>query len=195
MDRLGLLNLFSRQVFACRRRLHPDRHLMNPYLDRNEKHDPQGADNYATNRQSFLRAYISTLDATVMILGEAPGLDGCGFCGIAFTAEDNAVNDLGLTNFHQSAPPFQREDSATLVYAAMRQASAQLGVTFSAVAQKVFLTNTSLCVPLQANLTSTDTPGDIMKANCLDFLRQQIALVEPDVIIAIGGQAWYTLCD
>ena len=180
-----LSNYFIERVFDCTR---CQQSLMNPYLHTNPKHDPP--EGLWTNRRKFQLDYIaSKWDIRLVIVGEAPGLDGCGFGGIAFTGEHNAVVDLGLPNHHGTKVKLQKEQSANLIYGALAAYCDSTGTDLALAARRIYLTNAIMCVPLGKNGKSITTPNADTKKQCRDCLIRQLELIRPRAVITLGANA------
>lgn len=54
--------------------------------------------------------------------------------------------------------------------------------------QDIFVTNAVLCNPRNSSGNNA-TPDQLERANCQDFLRRQIMLVDPKIVVAIGATA------
>jgi uracil-DNA glycosylase len=182
-----LAQFYKERVFACslcRQR------LMNPYLHRNPKHDPPDKAGYPENRRKYQLDYIASKnDVRIVIIGEAPGLDGCGFGGIAFTGEYNAIYDLGLPDYHQTGSDLQKEQSANLIYGALKTYCQRAGVTVAEAARHIYLTNAIMCVPLNKNGRSIAAPSSATRKQCGDNLVRQLEILKPPVIVTLGANA------
>ncbi|MTI94300.1 MAG: hypothetical protein FH749_02275 [Firmicutes bacterium] len=162
--------------------------VMNPYLHHNQKHDTKT--NMHLNRRKFLLACLEQkTEIDLVFVGEAPGLDGCGYGGIAFTGEYNAIHDLGLDDYHQNQGALQRERSADLIYGGLREFCRQSNIPVSIAARKIYLTNAVLCVPLQANGKSITAPNKTTLHNCGVNLRTQLEIIRPRAVVTLGGNA------
>lgn len=163
---------------------------MNPYLHPNPKHDPPDSPNYCLNRRRFQLDYIaSKMDVRIMVVGEAPGLDGCGYGGIAFTGEYNAVSQLGLTNYHRTETDLQKEQSANLIYGALETYSLNAHCTIPHAARQVYLTNAVMCVPLAENGRSLAPPTQATRQQCRANLVHQVDILQPQLILTLGANA------
>lgn len=185
-----LAEFYRRRIFSCTR---CTQNLMNPYLHSNPKHDPPGSQ-LACNRRKYQLDYIASKeDIRIVIVGEAPGLDGCGYGGIAFTGEYNAVKDLGLPNYHETQGNLQKEQSANLVYGAMASYAKQVGCPVAQVAKQIYLTNAAMCVPLAKNGKSIAAPQKSTKVQCLRNLVEQLEIIRPQLVITLGANALGTV--
>lgn len=181
-----LAEFYRGEIFPCQRCRQP---LMNPYRQPNLKHDPPGR-SLADNRRRFLLDYIGAKkDVGLVVIGEAPGLDGCGYGGIPFTGEENAVNDLGLANYHGSAGRLQREQSANMLYGALRASCQKTGTHPAAAARRLYFTNAVLCVPLAANGRSLTSPNPATLKQCRENLVRQIEILKPRLLLTLGANA------
>lgn len=182
-----LAELYKERIFTCHR---CQQKLMNPYIHANPKHDPPASPGYPLHRQSFQLEYIaSKRDVKIVFVGEAPGLDGCGFGGIAFTGEYNAVCQLGLNNYHGTQANWQKEQSANLIYGALGHYCQDKGCTIARAATHIYLTNSVMCVPLGENGRSITAPAKATKEQCRDNLIRQIEILRPQLVIALGTNA------
>jgi len=191
-----LKKLYSKDVFKCRKCKIGNISILNPYLGKNKKHSIIEKTNFHLNRRNFLLEYVETRSSKVpiMIIGEAPGLDGCGFCGIAFTDENKAINVLGLKNYHKRMCPFVTEESATLIYSIMQEVADRKNIAVQRILEKVYLTNSCMCVPLRSDKgTSVKKPSSQMSKKCKVILQKQIEYVEPKVIIVLGKSAFHAV--
>lgn len=182
-----LSDLYQNRVFDCTR---CRQRLMNPYLHCNPKHDPPNRPEMPGNRRKFQLDYIaSKRDIQIVIVGEAPGLDGCGFAGIAFTGEANAVNDLGLPNYHETKAEFQKEQSANLIYGALTAFCTASGISLTAAASKVYLTNAIMCVPLGPSGKAIAAPSIETRRQCRENLVRQVEIIRPRLLVTLGANA------
>lgn len=167
---------------------------MNPYIDINRK-IPDRRLNFYINRRKFVLEYIKNKDdIKIMIIGEAPGLDGCGYSGIGFTAEYNAINHLQLKNYHNTAGNLQKEDSADYIYSILEEAALKKCTSIKDFSRNLYFTNSCLCVPLSdTTCTSITKPHKIMKQNCRYYLLKQIEYTKPTVVICLGKIALETM--
>mgnify|MGYP000963936220 CR=1 FL=1 len=187
-----LAEFYQRELFACAR---CRQKLMNPYLHLNPKHDPRDQ-SFAANRRKFQLDYIaSKKDVRIVVIGEAPGLDGCGYGGIAFTGEYNAVKDLGLTNYHGTQSGWQKEQSANLLYGALKTCCQQGGIQLAAAAGRTYFTNATMCVPLGENGRSITAPAAATKLQCQANLRRQIEILKPRLLLTLGANALKAVAD
>lgn len=187
-----LTEFYQREIFACAR---CGQKLMNPYLHANPKHDPRDQ-SFAANRRKFQLDYIaSKQDVRIVVIGEAPGLDGCGYGGIAFTGEYNAVKDLGLTNYHGTQAGWQKEQSANLLYGALKTCCQQGGIPLAAAAGRTYFTNATMCVPLGENGRSITAPAAATKLQCQANLRRQIEILQPRLLLTLGANALKAVAD
>lgn len=184
--REALQALFN-ETFVCTR---CSQKLMNPYLHKNLKNDPDSGPAMAENRRRFFRRWLDAKeDIRLVIVGEAPGLDGCGYAGIPFTGEYNAITHLGLPDFHGLGGKYQREASANLIYGALGSYAAKAGLTIPQAASKLWLTNAVLCVPLKENGKSITYPRRETLLNCRPNLLAQLEIIQPRAVITLGDKA------
>lgn len=181
-----LAKLYQDEIFTCSR---CKQRLMNPYLHRNPKHDPPNQ-SLAANRRRFQLDYIaSKAQVQIAVVGEAPGLDGCGYGGIAFTGEYNAVLDLGLPNYHGTTTGWQQEQSAKVLYGALKTYCQDTGVALTTAASRLYFTNGIMCVPLGANGRSITSPATDTLLQCRRIFRRQIEILKPRLILTLGAKA------
>lgn len=187
-----LAELFQKEIFACTR---CRQKLINPYLHANPKHDPRDQ-SFAANRRKFQLDYIALKkDVRIVVIGEAPGLDGCGYGGIAFTGEYNAVKDLGMANYHGTQSGWQKEQSANLLYSALRASCQQEGIELAAAAARTYFTNAIMCVPLGENGRSITAPAAATSLHCRANLRRQIDILQPRLLVTLGANALKAVAD
>jgi len=160
---------------------------MNPYSDINRK-IPDRRSNFFINRRKFVLEYMKSKDdIKIMIIGEAPGLDGCGYSGIGFTGEYNAINHLQLKNYHNTTGNLQKEDSANYIYSILERAALKKCTSIKDLSRNLYFTNSCLCVPLSdITCTSITKPHKVMKQNCRYFLKKQIEFIKPAAVICLG---------
>lgn len=187
-----LAKLYQDEIFTCSR---CKQRLMNPYLHRNPKHDPPNQ-SLAANRRKFQLDYIaSKTQVQIAVVGEAPGLDGCGYGGIAFTGEYNAVLDLGLPNYHGTTTGWQQEQSAKVLYGALKTYCQDTGVALTTAASRLYFTNGIMCVPLGANGRSITSPATDTLLQCRRIFRRQIEILKPRLILTLGAKALKVTAD
>jgi len=163
---------------------------MNPYLHYNPKHDLPDCPQLSTNRRKYQLDYIaSKREIKIVLVGEAPGLDGCGYGGIAFTGEHNAVWDLGLPNHHGTETDFQKEQSANLIYSALKFYCSQVGISVAEGARGLYATNAIMCVPIGSNGRSITAPNGDTIRTCRDSLVRQLEIIRPKLVITLGANA------
>lgn len=190
---LEIEELYQKKIFNCTQcRISKNTtNFINLYCESNPRHQSKTPEFDATRRQKFFLDYISSRsNIKLMIIGEAPGLDGCGFSGIAFTSEHNAVNHLELSDYHGTHTHFQREDSADLLYDVFFEVAEELKIEFKEFCRKIYLTNTSLCIPLNKKGTGIREPSTLMKNRCNLFLKKQIEVIQPEYILALGAKSF-----
>lgn len=182
-----LADLYRNGVFDCS---HCSQKMMNPYLHLNPKHDPPSRQDFPENRRKFQLDYIAAKEAIrIVIVGEAPGLDGCGYGGIAFTGEYNAVMDLGLPSHHGTTKDYQKEQSANLIYAAMARYCREKHLPQHETAKRIYLTNAILCVPLGSSGKSITAPSRTTRRQCKANLVRQLEIIQPRLVITLGASA------
>lgn len=187
-----LAEFYQAEIFTCSR---CKQKLMNPYLHHNPKHDPPNH-SLAANRRKFQLDYIaSKTQVQIAVVGEAPGLDGCGYGGIAFTGEYNAVLDLGLPNYHGTQSGWQKEQSANVLYGAIKSYCEENGVTLAAATSRLYFTNGIMCVPLGENGRSITSPAANTLTQCRGNFRRQIDILKPSLLLTLGANALKAVAD
>ena len=189
-----LYDYYLANVFNCTVCLNNHTQILNPYLHKNHKISTEENKKLNhINRQQYFKDYIfGKSDIKFVFLGLAAGLDGCGYSGIPFTAESNAIQDLHICNYHKSSKPFQEEDSATLIYDSIKSAAKLYGVSKEELLKKLYFTNTCVCVPLKSP-TNIKDPNANMRKKCSKRLVFEIDKIQPSAIIAFGRFAFYNL--
>lgn len=188
-----LTKYYEERIFGCTR---CTQRIINPYLHTNPKHDAPDRPELPYNRRKFQEDYIaSKKDIRLVIVGEAPGLDGCGYGGIAFTGEHNAICDLGLPNYHNNQDGYQKEQSANLIYGALRTFCAGSGADFTKIVSRMYLTNAIMCVPLGKNGKSITAPTAGTKKQCRDSLIGQLEIIKPKAVVTLGANALGAVAD
>lgn len=145
-------------------------------------------------RRAYLQAYLETKTVpAVMIVGQSPGFNGCGFTGIPFTAEINAVTDLQLSNYHGSSiNKLKTEPSAAKVYEVLAAVSKTKNTSVAELTKKIVMTNAFQCIPSKSTgmgLCDKKAVLNLMANNCAGFLKEQIEAVNPRCIITLGEDA------
>lgn len=182
-----LAEYYCQEIFHCTR---CQQRLMNPYLHSNPKHDPPDGLQYPNNRRQFQLDYIASKeDVAIMVVGEAPGLDGCGYGGIAFTGEYNAVCQLGLANYHGSQDKWQKEQSANVIYGALETFCRSAGCSIPQAAARIYLTNAVMCVPLAKTGRAIAPPAKATRQQCSHNLIRQVSILRPQAILTLGVNA------
>ena len=143
-----------------------------PRLDR-----PDGADRRAANLVEYLSLRPHP---RLMLVGEAPGYQGCRFSGIAFTSE----RSLPLEHRSSLRPEGWIEPSATIIHGAL--AAAGLEAT-------TVLWNACPTHPAGATALSNRTPNKAELAAGLAWLDRLIILLAPERVVAIGRSAQASL--
>lgn len=192
-----LESYFREKIFNCSLCRVPENktEFMNPYCEKNKKFNESEPGNFQEHRQRFFKEYLSQKQQPhVMIIGEAPGLNGCGYSGIPFTAEYNAINDLSITNYHETIDNFMQEESANLIYSVLDEVAQSKNMSIKDISSKVYLTNSVMCVPLKSD-TAIKEPSPYMKKECSINLKKQIDFINPNTIITLGSKAFKSVCD
>ena len=110
-------------------------------------------------RRAVLSELNGNLDARVMFIGEAPGRQGGDRTRIPFSGDQSGRN-------------FGRY-----------LASINVG------REETFITNSALCNPRHAGTDANRKPTTVEVANCAGFLRRQLELIEPAVVVTLGAVA------
>ena len=190
-----MISLYEEMVFNCKACNDSHPFGVNVYMEKNQRCDKK-TDMYKA-RQAFLQGYIHSKDEpVVMIVGQSPGFNGCGFTGIPFTAEVNAIEDLGLPNYHLTVGEKRTEPSADKVYEILREVAQQKSITVKELSKKIIMTNAFQCIPANETLKALCDKKPILKkmaGNCKEILKRQIDLVQPQCIICLGGDAWRSI--
>lgn len=189
----AIKELYQQNVFFCTqcRTSRNNTNFINPYCEANPRHQSNKPQLDTINRRNFFLDYVSSKsNVKLMIIGEAPGLDGCGYSGVAFTSEHNAVSDLELPDYNRTLTNFQREDSAEFLYGVFIEVAEALNVELKSFCSQIYLTNSCLCVPLNGKGTGVIGPSAIMKNNCKQFLLEQIEVIQPEYILTLGAKSF-----
>ncbi len=117
----------------------------------------------AANRRRIIHSYGAP-DAHVLFVGEAPGCKGADLTGVPFTRDRSGVRfQQMLIELALSAETDPRAERPRL---------------------NCLVTNIVRCNPPANRAPSR---GEI--ANCLPYLWQELALVQPDIVVPVGGVA------
>ena len=188
---MGLYSVYQTRVFECNTCKKVNPNAINVYSERNPKCDKK-ADMWV-GRRAYLKDYLdSRVTPDVMIVGQSPGFLGCGFSGIPFTAEANAIADLNIRNYHLTAGNRQEEVSAENIYKTLREVSILKKTTVAALSQKIIMTNAFQCIPSDCTHQALCKEKKVLSAmskNCIDILKQQIEEINPRCIITLGKDA------
>ena len=188
---MGLYSLYQTSVFECNSCKKVNPNAINVYSERNPKCDKK-ADMWV-GRRAYLKDYLkSKIAPDVMIVGQSPGFLGCGFSGIPFTAEANAIADLSIRNYHLTEGKRQEEASAENVYKVLREVATLKKTTVAALSKKIIMTNAFQCIPSDVTrrvLCKEKKVLSAMSKNCIDLLTQQIEEINPRCIITLGEDA------
>jgi uracil-DNA glycosylase len=156
--------------------------LVNPYaLDHEvpELDRSAGSITRALNLLTYLEAHRRP---RLMLVGEAPGYQGCRFSGIAFTSERSLPSER-----HSSLHPRGwQEPSATIVHRAL----AELGLE-----DVTLLWNAVPLHPAGPTPLSNRAPTKLELAAGAEWLRRLLELVQPQMVVAIGRSAERSLPD
>lgn len=142
--------------------------------------DPTG---YLARRERF-RAHMNS-DAKVVLIGEAPGYQGCRYSGIAFTSErlllEGQIPGIELPERITDRNRPWSEPSATIVWGALHE----LGI-----ADKAVLFNAVPWHPMGKNgIHSNRTPTPDEKAAGLPYLSWFLGLYPDAFVVALGNTA------
>jgi uracil-DNA glycosylase family 4 len=186
-----VLELYENEIFQCIKcKCHNK--TMNPYSEFNSKIASERSSSYE-NRRKYLLDYINDKkNIKLMIIGLAPGLDGCGFSGIPFTDEYNAIKKLRFVDYHKNIEPYQCEESAKTIYNILNNVALSKGKTIKEISKSIFMTNSCQCIPLKTG-TSIKKPSNKMLNTCWAYLNMLINEIKPETIIVLGGMSWENL--
>lgn len=180
-----VIEIYENEIFKCNKCKSKNK-IMNPYSDFNSKIPKERRNSYE-NRKKYIVDYINDKNnIKLMIIGLAPGLDGCGFSGIPFTDEYNAIEKLEYNNYHSNIKPYQCEESAKYIYKVLRNVALVKGKTIKEISKSIFMTNSCQCVPLETDVSIKD-PSTEMLNSCWGYLDSLINEIEPETIIVLGG--------
>lgn len=148
---------------------------VNPYACHVPAHDrPGGA---VIRRENLLRHLVGRHQPALLLVGEAPSYRGCRFSGIAFTSERRLVPPFAWSS---TLPRGWTEPSATIVHRVLNA----LEIEDRTMLWNIVPTHPSGDWPLS---NRTPTRAEINAG--VEWLDRLIALVEPDVVVAIGKSA------
>jgi Uracil DNA glycosylase superfamily. len=141
-----------------------------------------------TGRLNRLRAHFD-IDPVMILVGEAPGYQGCHFSGCAFTNESLLLKGLiprvKVDSRITSRPRPWCEPSATIVWGALHE----LGI-----AERVVLWNAFAWHPFKAgNPYSNRAPTKAELAQGLPVLQRVLQLFKGARVVAVGQVAMRTL--
>ena len=117
----------------------------------------------AANRRRIVHGYGAP-DARILFVGEAPGYKGADLTGVPFTRDRSGVR-------------FQQ----MLIALGM---SAETDPRVELPRISCFVTNVVRCNP-----PANRAPSREEIANCLPYLWQELALVQPEIVVPVGGVA------
>lgn len=150
--------------------------LVNPYAIEDPDLDRPGAAAIrATNLEAYLNARLGRPDL-LLLVGEAPGYQGCRFSGIAFTSE----RSLPQERRSSLRPEAWQEPSATIVHGAL----AALGLE-----ERTVLWNAVPFHPAAGTPLSNRTPTKLELSLGRPYLVELISIMRPMAIAAIGRSA------
>ena len=117
----------------------------------------------AANRRCIVHSYGAP-DARILFVGEAPGYKGADLTGVPFTRDRSGVRfQQMLIALGLSAETDPRVEHPRLT---------------------CFVTNVVRCNP-----PANRAPSREEVANCLPYLWQELAIVQPDIVVPVGGVA------
>lgn len=136
-------------------------------------------------RQDRLRAHLSCPGAKLLLIGEAPGYQGCRYSGVAFTSErlllEGAIPRIQLTDRITSRPKPWSEPSATIVWGALQEAG---------IEHETVLFNAVPWHPVgPRGIHSNRTPTQAEKDAGVPHLLQFLALYPDAQVAAVGNTA------
>jgi uracil-DNA glycosylase len=147
---------------------------VNPYSAFDPAFDKEGG---ATLRAANLVSYLhSRMSPELLLVGEAPGYQGCRFSGVAFTSE----RSLPPAFRSSLRPEGWAEPSATIVHRALHD----LGIE-----DDVALWNACPMHPAAGRTDSNRTPTRAEVDEGALWLDRLIALLSPRVVIPVGRSA------
>ena len=121
----------------------------------------------AANRRCMVHGYGAT-DAGVLFVGEAPGYKGADLTGVPFTRDRSGVRFqqmlIALGLSGETDPRVERPRLAC------------------------FVTNVVRCNP-----PANRAPSREEIANCVPYLWEELALVQPEIVVPVGGVAAHEL--
>ncbi len=151
---------------------------VNPYAVFDPELDRAGG---AQIRADNLALYLSSrTNSRLMLVGEAPGYQGCRFSGMAFTSE----RSLSLEHRSSLRPEAWIEPSATIIHGALALAGLETDTV---------LWNACPMHPAGPTPLSNRTPNKAELASGLEWLERLIALLQPARVVAIGRSAQASL--
>ena len=158
--------------------------LFNQYKDADRDFDKPGA---VAIRRTNLKNYLSYFieQPTILLVGEAPGPNGCRFSGVAFTSEHQLVSGLlrfqGCQSSNRERP--YKEPTATTFWRAVMAVE-------SRVSQRALVWN---CVPFHPH--GKDEPMSIRAPTAAEIhqyahiLRGVIHMLKCERVVSIGNHA------
>lgn len=153
--------------------------VFNPWIDRSS--DDLHVD-AAAQRLARLQTHLNSDEPTLLLIGEAPGWQGCRISGLAFTSEhlllSGAIPNIVVRSRISDAARPLREPSATMVWEALDEFG---------VADRTILWNAFPYHPhLPDNPFSNRTPSEAERASAEPLLRSLLAAYPSVTIAAIG---------
>jgi len=160
-------------------------HVFNPWRERDAQDVAKTA---AAARVERLKAHF-IFQPQLLLLGEAPGYQGCHFSGIPFTNEklllSGAIPRVSVAQRISTRPRPWSEPSATIVWGTLYE----LGI-----AEQTVLWNTFAWHPHKPqNPYSNRTPTEAELHKGLKVLKLVLAYLQPKRVVAVGKVAERTL--
>lgn len=194
--KMTLYEIYQTQVFDCKQCKRVNPAAVNAYSERNPRCDEKAE--MWLGRRSYLKDYLDEkINPTVMIVGQSPGFLGCGYTGIPFTAEQQAISDLRIKNYHLTAGKRMNEQSAELIYGILRDVAGKKGIDVAELSKRIVMTNCFQCIPADSNgekLCISNGVKRAMSRQCMGVLKAQIETMKPQCIISLGEDALRELC-
>lgn len=158
--------------------------VFNPW----KQHDVHDLCDGPARRRSRLRQHFDC-KPRFLLIGEAPGYQGCHFSGVAFTSErlvcDGKIPRISHTDRITCRDKPYTEPSATVVWGALHD----LGIAADAVIWNAFPWHPHRPGEMYSNRTPT---RDELLAGS-EILRKVVALFDGAQIVAVGGKAKHLL--
>jgi uracil-DNA glycosylase len=172
----GVWKIFEDKVFSER----STQELFNMYRDNDSRYDKT---NGVAIRKKNLHSYLASFSKKpeILLVGEAPGPNGCRFSGVPFTGE----NELSTGQL-----PFGGEVSSTFAKPKSEMSGKLFWKTLAPLHGKMLVWN---CVPFhpfkQGKPLSIRTPRKTEVAQYAPILQEMIQEIKPKKVVAIGRNA------